>query len=168
MLAYAPQAQPQQQSQGQSGRSSAGAGSGAGATGQGRVQNLDRQQLRKIFQEGYIRNQRNPTPVGKVNLNTAPLSVLRAMLPEDPISADAIVSIRSASSSGLLAISDLLDSNRISRQSLTAIAQYADTQSYVFTITSRGRSASTGLEVEITAVVDRSTLPARILEYREQ
>jgi len=164
MLAYAPQAQPQQQPQGQSGRSSAG----AGATGQGRVQNLDRQQLRKIFQEGYIRNQGNPAPVGKVNLNTAPLSVLRAMLPEDPISADAIVSIRSASSSGLLAISDLLDSNRISRQSLTAIAQYADTQSYVFTITSRGRSASTGLEVEITAVVDRSTLPARILEYREQ
>jgi hypothetical protein len=38
----------------------------------------------------------------------------------------------------------------------------------VFTITSRGRSGSTGLEVEITAVVDRSQLPARILEYREQ
>jgi hypothetical protein len=38
----------------------------------------------------------------------------------------------------------------------------------VFTITSRGRAMTTGLEVEITAVVDRSTLPARILEYREQ
>jgi hypothetical protein len=90
------------------------------------------------------------------------------MLPNDPISADAIVSVRSASSTGILAISDLLESNRISPQSLAALAPYADTQSYVFTITSRGRSASTGLEVEITAVVDRSQLPARILEYREQ
>jgi hypothetical protein len=40
--------------------------------------------------------------------------------------------------------------------------------SQVFTVNSRGRSESTGLEVEITAVVDRSTLPARILEYRER
>jgi hypothetical protein len=90
------------------------------------------------------------------------------MLPDDPITADAIVSIRSASSTGLLSVPDLLDSSRVSPQSVVAIAPYADTQSYVFTITSRGRSSSTGLEVEITAVVDRSTLPARILEYREQ
>ena len=106
--------------------------------------------------------------MGKINLNTVSPAVLRALLPDDPISAEAIVSARSASSSGILAISDLLESTRISPQSVVAIAPYADTQSYVFTITSRGRSGSTGLEVEITAVVDRSQLPARILEYREQ
>jgi type II secretory pathway component PulK len=131
------------------------------------VQSLDRQQLRRIYQEGTLEDGTRPI-VGKVNLNTAPPSVLRALLPDDPISADAIISLRSASSTGLLAISDLGESNRISPQSLAAIADYADTQSNVFTVTSRGRSASTGLEVEITAVVDRSTLPARILEYREQ
>ena len=149
----------------QSGRSSAGAGNSGSAAN--RVQRLDRQQLRRIFQEGYI-SRNNSKPPGKINLNTASRSVLRAMLPDDPITADAIVSIRSASSTGLLSVPDLLDSSRVSPQSVVAIAPYADTQSYVFTITSRGRSSSTGLEVEITAVVDRSTLPARILEYREQ
>ncbi|MFM7051477.1 MAG: type II secretion system protein GspK [Planctomycetota bacterium] len=147
----------------QSGRSSGG----AGQTQNSRVQSLDSQQLRKIFQEATLDDPGTVVP-GKLNLNTAPPSVLRALLPDDPISADAIVSQRGASSSGLLAISDLLGSSRITPQALAAIAPYADTQSYVFTITSRGRSMTTGLEVEITAVVDRSTLPARILEYREQ
>jgi DNA uptake protein ComE-like DNA-binding protein len=148
----------------QSGRSSSGANNRSTNT---RIQALDQQQLRRIFQEGTMDDGSQPI-VGKVNLNTAPPSVLRALLPDDPISAEAILSLRNATSSGLLAISDLLGSSRISPQSLAAIAPYVDTQSYVFTVTSRGRSASTGLEVEITAVVDRSTLPARILEYREQ
>jgi type II secretory pathway component PulK len=151
----------------QSGRSSAGVGSQQGGTQGGRVQSLDSQQLRRIFQEGMIRRG-NAKPIGRINLNTVPAAVLRAMLPDDPITADAIVSARGASSTGLLAISDLLGSSRIASQSLAAIAPYADTQSYVFTVTSTGRSLSTGLEVEITAVVDRSSLPARILEYREQ
>ena len=149
----------------QSGRSSAGAPAATGNNS--RIQALDQQQLRRIFQEGTLEDGSAPI-LGKVNLNTAPPSVLRALLPDDPITADAILSLRNASSSGLLAISDLLGSNRISQQSLAAIAPYVDTQSYVFTVTSRGRSATTGLEVEITAVIDRSTLPARILEYREQ
>ena len=149
----------------QTGRSSSGApaANNAGA----RVQALDSTQLRRIFQEGTLDAEGAPI-LGKVNLNTAPPSILRALLPNDPISADAILSLRSSSSSGLLALSDLRSSNRISPDSLAAIAPYADTQSYVFTVTSRGRSATTGLEVEITAVIDRSTLPARILEYREQ
>ena len=153
-----------QSAQQSSGRSSAGMGGGGSNS---RLQKLDSLQLRRIFQEGIIRAG-NAMPTGRINLNTVSAANLRAMLPNDPISADAIVSVRSASSTGILAISDLLESNRISPQSLAALAPYADTQSYVFTITSRGRSASTGLEVEITAVVDRSQLPARILEYREQ
>lgn len=148
-----------------SGRSSAGMGGAAGGGSQ--VQKLDNLQLRRIFQEGYI-SDGTKRPAGKVNINTVSPAILRAMLPNDPISASAIVSARSASSKGILAISDLLESNRISRDSLAAISSYVDTQSYVFTVSSRGRSDSTGLEVEITAVVDRSTLPARILSYREQ
>jgi DNA uptake protein ComE-like DNA-binding protein len=157
-------AQLGQETGAQSGRSSSGAPQTGGTT---RLQALDATQLRKIFQEGTLDAEGQPI-LGKVNLNTAPPSILRALLPSDPISADAILSLRSASSTGLLALSDLRTSNRISPDSLAAIAPYADTQSYVFTVTSRGRSATTGLEVEITAVIDRSTLPARILEYREQ
>ena len=152
----------------QSGRSGSG-GASNGATGgaANRIQALDSQQLRKIFQEGTLAAEGDPI-IGKVNLNTVSPAVLRAMLPDDPISADAIIAQRSSSSSGLLSISDLLGSSRITPQALAAISPMADTQSYVFTVTSRGRSATTGIEVEITAVLDRSTLPARILEYREQ
>lgn len=131
------------------------------------MQRLDSLQKRRIFQEAYI-SQGNARPSPRINLNTVSPAILRAMLPQDPITVSAIISARSASSSGILAVSDLSDSTRISKQSLAALASYVDTQSYVFTITSRGRSASTGLEVEMTVVVDRSALPARILEYREQ
>lgn len=151
----------------QSGRSSSGMRGNTSAGAQNRIQALDQQQLRKIFQEATLEDGTEPI-LGKVNLNTVSPAILRAMLPDDPISADAIIAQRSASSSGLLAISDLRDSSRITPQALAALAPMADTQSYVFTVTSRGRSATTGLEVEITAVLDRSTLPARILEYREQ
>jgi hypothetical protein len=63
---------------------------------------------------------------------------------------------------------DLIGTNRITPQSITGLATQADVTSQVFTVNSRGRSDSTGLEVEITAVIDRSSLPARILEYRER
>jgi len=151
----------------QSGRSSSGMRGNSSSGTQNRIQALDQQQLRKIFQEATLEDGSVPI-LGKVNLNTVSPAILRAMLPDDPISADAIIAQRSASSTGLLAISDLRDSSRITPQALAALAPMADTQSYVFTVTSRGRSATTGLEVEITAVLDRSTLPARILEYREQ
>ena len=51
---------------------------------------------------------------------------------------------------------------------LDQLAARFTTTSNVFTISSRGRSQASGLEVEIIAVVDRSTVPVRILEYREQ
>ena len=43
-----------------------------------------------------------------------------------------------------------------------------DVTSSVYTVTSRGRAASTGAEVEIEVVIDKSELPAKILSYREQ
>ena len=150
-----------------SGRRSGRSSSASAAGGTASIQALDAMQMRKIFQEATLEDGTKPI-IGKLNLNTAPPSVLRALLPDDPISADAIISVRGASSTGLLSISDLSGGTRITQEAIAALAPYADTQSYVFTITSRGRSNTTGLEVEITAVVDRSTLPARILEYREQ
>ena len=43
-----------------------------------------------------------------------------------------------------------------------------DTQSNVYTISSLGKASGSGVEQEIIAIVDRSTLPVTILEYREQ
>jgi DNA uptake protein ComE-like DNA-binding protein len=63
---------------------------------QNRIQSLDQQQLRKIFQEATLDDGTSPI-IGKVNLNTVSPAILRAMLPDDPISADAIIAERSAS-----------------------------------------------------------------------
>ncbi len=170
------------QAQGQNARG--GASGGSGATGSGRsgrssqgmggqqapksnVANLDQNQLRRFYQETTLDDPAKPAP-GRVNVNTALPSVMRILFVDDPISADAILALRNSKPGGVLAISDLLQSSRVSPDTLAKLGGILDTQSAVFTITSRGRSASTGLEVEITAVVDRSTLPARILEYREQ
>jgi hypothetical protein len=56
----------------------------------------------------------------------------------------------------------------MTRQRLSRIAGILDTRSNAFIVSSRGRDAKTGIEVEIVATVDRSTLPATITEIRIQ
>jgi type II secretory pathway component PulK len=148
---------------GRSGRSS----SGAPQNNQSTTNPLEDAQLRLIFAEGTLDDPAKPAP-GKVNLNTAPREVLQEVLKIDPFVVDYILNYRAAHNEGFSSIIDLKQSPKISNQTLAALARDLDTTSQVFTITSRGRAQATGLEVEITVVVDRSTLPARILEYREQ
>ena len=151
---------------GRSGRSSQGMG-GQQQAPKSKIASLDQNQLRRFYQEATLDDPTKPAP-GRVNVNTVLPSVMRILFVDDPISADAIMALRNSKPGGILALSDLLQSSRVSPDTLAKVGGILDTQSAVFTITSRGRSASTGLEVEITAVVDRSTLPVRILEYREQ
>ena len=55
------------------------------------------------------------------------------------------------------------------RKGLHALAaQQFDVTGNVYTVTSRGRASSTGSQVDIEVVVDRSELPARIVSYRER
>jgi type II secretory pathway component PulK len=153
-----------------SGRSSAGARSGQSSGSADRnanaAQPLSQDQLRQIFREGILTDPATPAP-GKVNVNTAPREVLVDVLGIDPYVVDQIMNHRAAYPEGYSSIVDI-GSDRIGGQALAALARDLDVASSVFTITSRGRAQATGLEVEITVVVDRSTLPARILEYREQ
>jgi DNA uptake protein ComE-like DNA-binding protein len=153
-----------------SGRSSSGVGAGTGAGAApkaGGAKALDTTQLKAIFREATLDDPKKITP-GRVNINTASPEVLRRLLGIDPYTADGIISLRSSKPGGITSVVELLGSNKLTPQILVGLAGRIDVTSQVFTITSRGRSESTGLEVEITAVVDRSTLPARILEYREQ
>ena len=104
---------------------------------------------------------------GKINLNTVSRSVLRDVLLLEPRFAEAILSRRTAKSEGLQSLGDLVDLPGVSQVQLIQLAQVADVTSTVYTIDSRGRSKGSGAEAEMVAVVDRSSLPARILEYRE-
>lgn len=150
-----------------SGRSSSGAQPAGGNVNQNSaVKPLDQAQLRQVFREGILTDPTKPAP-GKVNVNTAPKEVLRDVLNIDSYVVDQIMNYRAAHNQGYSSIVDI-GSDKVSGQVLAGLARDLDVSSQVFTITSRGRAQATGLEVEITVVVDRSTLPARILEYREQ
>ena len=149
-----------------SGRSSGGRGT-AGSDGRGAVRDLDAAQLRGILREASNDDFAQRVQ-GRVNINTAPVALLKEVMQIDPRVADAIVARRNASPQGIVSIADLQGMSGLTPALLAQIAQQCDVTSSVYTVTSRGRSASTGAEVEIEAVVDRSTYPATIVSYRER
>lgn len=152
---------------GSSGRSSGGRSSGQGqgqATG---PKDLTDAQLRAVLRETTTEDFSKPVP-GRLNLNTVSVALLKDVLAIDPRVADAIVARRRAKPEGFTSLADLAGISGMNATSLATLTSQCDVQSSVYTVTSRGRSLSTGAEVEIEVVVDRSEIPARILSYREQ
>jgi len=153
---------------GSSGRSSGGRpAAGADASGRGAVRDLDPSQLRAMLRETSSDNFSEPVQ-GRININTAPEALLKEVLDLEPRVADAIIARRKASPTGIVSIADLQGMTGLDPGMLVQLAQQFDVTSSVYTVTSRGRSATTGTEVEIEAVVDRSELPAKIVSYRER
>jgi type II secretory pathway component PulK len=147
------------------GRSTATRNSTA-STQQTAVSPLSKDQLRAIFAECTTSDFGGVDPVpGRVNLNTAGPEVLAVMF-GDPGVAESILALRQSRAEGITSIVDLLDLRRVDPNLLAGIADLLDVTGWTFSVTSRGRS-NTGQEVEIHAVLDRSNLPVRILEYRE-
>jgi len=131
---------------------------------------LTDQQLRSVLAECSIAPLYIRAP-GKINLNTATPELIRDYLDllgleEDVI--EEIIYIRDSRPEGITSILDLAEIPEITTSVLQDLAGIFTASSNVYTITSRGISQASGLEVEIIAIVDRSTLPIRILEYREQ
>jgi hypothetical protein len=151
---------------GSSGRSSGGQASG-GASGTAAVTNLTNEQLRAVLRETTADDFTKPVP-GRMNINTVPDSVLKEVLEIDPRVADAIVARRRAKPEGITSLADLSEISGMNPTVLSQIAAQFDVTSSVYTVTSRGRAATTGAEVEIEAIVDKSQLPAKIISYREQ
>ena len=151
---------------GSSGRSSSGRSSG-GTGGASAVANLTNAQLRAVLRETTADDFTKPVP-GRMNINTVPDSVLKEVLEIDPRLADAIIARRRAKPEGITSLADLSDMSGINPTVLTQLATQFDVTSSVYTVTSRGRAASTSAEVEIEAVIDKSQLPAKIISYREQ
>jgi DNA uptake protein ComE-like DNA-binding protein len=151
---------------GSSGRSSSGRSSG-GTGGASAVADLTNAQLRAVLRETTADDFTKPVP-GRMNINTVPDSVLKEVLEIDPRLADAIIARRRSKPEGITSLADLSDMSGINPTVLTQLASQFDVTSSVYTVTSRGRAATTGAEVEIEAVVDKSQLPAKIISYREQ
>lgn len=134
------------------------------------IEPLNEQQHRAVFDELTVNDPLDRLP-GKMNINTVSPVLLRDLLElygADPFVADEILFLRDSRAEGITSMLELRNIPELSDEMLVQLAEMFSTHSNVFTISSKGRSWGIGAEVEIVAVVDRSTLPVRILEYREQ
>jgi DNA uptake protein ComE-like DNA-binding protein len=139
----------------------------AGMVNANTVRNLDREQLAAVIGECAIGTTVVGQP-GKLNINTCEAETLEYIPEISPALADAIILERSGRPEGFKSIVDLLDVPTMSRQRLARIAGILDVKSNAVVVSSRGRDAKTGIEVEIVATIDRSSLPATLTEIRIQ
>ncbi len=130
---------------------------------------LEEDELRAVLAETMIADPTRRQP-GKMNINTVSAELLRQLFLTREHLADEIIYLRSARQEGITSLVDLttIPAFQDDPDAFNFVARNMDTTSSVYAISSRGRSWSGGIEVEITVVVDRSSLPIRILEYREQ
>ena len=104
---------------------------------------------------------------GRLNINTVSADTLYAMLVGQERLVENLLALRTQRASGLTSVVDLWSLPDADPEGISQLTQFFDTRSNVFTITSRGFSQATGQESEIVVTVDRSSLPVRILEVRE-
>ena len=119
-----------------------------------------------ILDEGWIGELEDIKP-GRINLNTASLKALETVFSFEPTLAEDVMTLRSSREGGITSILDLLETGRITTEILGAVGHRLTTSGTVFAITSRGRSTNGDIETAMFVVVDRSSLPIQILEYRE-
>ena len=131
------------------------------------VEPLSTDQLRMVFRECTMDDPERKQ-FGKININTVSESFLRELFPEEQATVDDIIYLRASRAEGIGSMVDLLDIRGISPASLNLLTRYFDVYGNVYTISAVGRSEASGTQVEMIVTVDRSTLPARIIEYREQ
>jgi DNA uptake protein ComE-like DNA-binding protein len=141
----------------------------AAATQRGRlltppqITELTDDQIKAILDEATVGDQTTFGPRrGKLNLNTARRETLERTSKLEPEVLDQILQERDARSSGFLSMMDLTSIEGFDRAAIADLMAYFDVRSNVFVVSSRGRDKATGLEVEIVATLDRSSIPVVI------
>ncbi len=131
------------------------------------VNALSTDQLKLILDECVISTEiatKGPRS-GKININTAPREVLERLdrFYNDSTLLDEILSERDGrSGAGFLSMLDLQDIPSITQDTLADLMAIFDVKSNVFVVCCKGRDRASGQEVEITAVLDRSSIPVII------
>ncbi|MHC5005049.1 MAG: hypothetical protein ACYTJ0_18220, partial [Planctomycetota bacterium] len=108
---------------------------------------------------------------GRMNLNSVSPTLMRNLLTElgvEEYIVDELLYLRERPEgiTSLVALQEEIPD--LDQQTLDTLNGLFGTTSNIFTISSRGRSDASGVEIEIIAIVDRSTVPVTIVEYREQ
>jgi hypothetical protein len=131
------------------------------------VSDLEDNQLRLIYAETCL-FEPHKAPVGRMNINTISPELLYLLFPENTTLVEELLFLRVNNTGGISSPLDYRNIAGISPSMVEYLYDLFDTQSNIFTISSKGIAAASQVEQEIIVVVDRSTLPITILEYREQ
>jgi hypothetical protein len=131
------------------------------------VSNLTDDQLRRVFAEVSL-FPAHEAPPGRLNINTIAPELLYRLLPENNRLVEELLYMRANNAGGITSPVDFLEIPGIRPTMVVFLNGLFCTKSNVFTISCLGRATGSGVEQEIIAIVDRSTLPVTILEYREQ
>ena len=126
---------------------------------------LSKDQLKLLLDECVIGSElaSGGPRAGKLNINTVTRETLeRYNTVVNDTLADAILTERDARAGGFLSLLDLEDIPAITSDVLADLMPHIDVKSNVFVVSSRGRDKASGQEVEITAVLDRSSIPVII------
>ena len=131
------------------------------------VTNLTDEQLTYVFAETSL-FESHEAPPGRMNINTVSPEMLYKIFPENTRLVEELLYLRINNIRGISSPLDYRNIPGISSNEITYLYEIFDTRSSVFTISSKGTVKASQVEQEIIVVVDRSTLPVTILEYREQ
>ena len=150
-----------------------GGGDGEGEDGEPVVEAepLDDRQLRAVLAECTMRPLFDRRP-GRINVNTAAPELIRdvcELAGFDESVADELLFVRNGTPEGFTSEIQFADLRaELAPADVQLLASIFTVRSNVYRVSAVGRSLASGTEVEIIALVDRSTVPVRILEYRER
>lgn len=109
-----------------------------------------------------------PFAYGRININTASLEVLEALLGGRRDLAESILSARLAKEGGFTSFEDLRQVQGMTDEVLSSALDSMTLSSSVFRIVSDGVSDATGQTVRIEAIVNRAEENGRVLYWREE
>ncbi|MCE2924374.1 MAG: type II secretion system protein GspK [Phycisphaeraceae bacterium] len=125
------------------------------------VPDLTRDQLKALVDQTQLGDPTQLTP-GKLNINTADAQTFEYIAALTPTARDALLLYRDQMSGDITSLLDLLDVPGFNATTVASLWRVFDVRSNVFTLTSRGKDEISGLEVEMTVELDRSTDPVVI------
>ena len=127
------------------------------------VNPLSTTQLTALLNECTIGNPAAVLPrCGRFNINTISRETLERFSRISPDMADTLIQARDGAAGGFVNLTDLLNVQGVTPAILADLMGVLDVRSNVYIATSRGRDTASGVEVEIVAELDRSTIPVVI------
>ncbi len=128
------------------------------------VPNLNGEQLQGLLDETTVIDPDGPPPPGRLNLNAADRETLEYLTAIQPGLADQLIFARDSRPDGFESLLDLLEV--VPLGALPGLSRYIDVRSVSFVVSARGRDVGTGIEVDLVATIERTSLPIVISELR--